>query len=66
MRGAGTNVVRGLAGALVLVGFDYSKEWCVIVCLPSIRTRLRTRSWLVLLHRYLEYKARNGAAVVGA
>lgn len=28
-KGAGSNILRGLAGALVLVGFDYFKNWYV-------------------------------------
>eukprot|EP01094_Clydonella_sp_ATCC50884_P029062 TRINITY_DN895_c0_g1_i1.p3 TRINITY_DN895_c0_g1~~TRINITY_DN895_c0_g1_i1.p3 ORF type:complete len:143 (-),score=41.67 TRINITY_DN895_c0_g1_i1:243-671(-) len=28
-KGAGSNVLRGLCGALVLVGFDYFKDWYV-------------------------------------
>ena len=39
-KGAGSNILRGLAGALVLVGFDYFKEayldprcWYVVLLL---------------------------------
>merc|ERR1712096_479361 len=28
-KGAGSNILRGLAGTLVLVGFDYFKEWYI-------------------------------------
>eukprot|EP00753_Platysulcus_tardus_P002725 PLAT11843.1.p2 GENE.PLAT11843.1~~PLAT11843.1.p2 ORF type:complete len:310 (-),score=131.67 PLAT11843.1:237-1145(-) len=34
-KGAGSNILRGLCGALVLVGFDYAKQWYVDWAYPE-------------------------------
>jgi len=36
-KGAGSNILRGLAGALVLVGFDYCKNWYLEWKYPELR-----------------------------
>jgi len=36
-RGAGSNILRGLAGALVLVGFDYAKNFYLEFKYPELR-----------------------------
>jgi len=36
-KGAGSNILRGLAGALVLVGFDYIKNWYLEWKYPELR-----------------------------
>eukprot|EP00744_Colponema_vietnamica_P000197 GILI01000353.1.p1 GENE.GILI01000353.1~~GILI01000353.1.p1 ORF type:complete len:332 (+),score=110.64 GILI01000353.1:61-996(+) len=36
-KGAGSNMLRGLAGALVLVGFDYCKNWYLEWKYPELR-----------------------------
>jgi solute carrier family 25 (adenine nucleotide translocator) protein 4/5/6/31 len=36
-KGAGSNILRGLAGALVLVGFDYFKNWYLEFKYPELR-----------------------------
>jgi len=36
-KGAGSNILRGLAGALVLVSFDYAKNWYLEYKYPELR-----------------------------
>jgi len=36
-KGAGSNILRGLAGALVLVGFDYCKNWYLEWKYPELK-----------------------------
>jgi len=36
-KGAGSNILRGLAGALVLVGFDYCKNFYLEWKYPELR-----------------------------
>ena len=36
-KGAGSNILRGLAGALVLVGFDYAKNYYLEWKYPELR-----------------------------
>jgi len=36
-KGAGSNILRGLAGALVLVGFDYFKNYYLEWKYPELR-----------------------------
>jgi len=40
-KGAGSNVLRGLAGALVLVGFDYAKNFYLLWKYPELRGQKR-------------------------
>jgi len=40
-KGAGSNILRGLAGSLVLVGFDYSKNWYLEWKYPELRGKKR-------------------------
>jgi len=42
-RGAGANIARGLAGALVLVGFDYSKNFYLQYKYPELKGKLQTK-----------------------
>jgi len=36
-KGAGSNILRGLAGALVLVGFDYAKQYYLVWKYPELK-----------------------------
>jgi len=40
-KGAGSNILRGLAGSLVLVGFDYTKNWYLEWKYPELRGKKR-------------------------
>jgi len=42
-RGAGANVARGLAGALVLIGFDWSKNKYLEFKYPELKGKLQTQ-----------------------
>jgi len=42
-KGAGSNILRGLAGALVLVGFDYCKNFYLEYKYPELRGKTKTK-----------------------